>query len=55
MLLEMGLGIFKAPEFRIASMEDPVEFSSGKYLTVLTGVVDYALFSKQGKEISFDP
>jgi hypothetical protein len=48
LLLEMGLSVFKALEFRIASADDPLQHPSGKFLTVLTGSVDYALFSKQG-------
>ncbi|KIM34773.1 hypothetical protein M413DRAFT_404513 [Hebeloma cylindrosporum] len=44
-LRKMGLGIFKAPEFRIAY--DPVVILNGIYVTALTGSVDYAIISNE--------
>jgi len=40
----LNLAVCGAKEFRIASLENPVEILRGRFKTILTGYTDYAYF-----------
>ena len=40
----LNLAVYKANEFRIATLENPVEILRGRFKTILTGYTDYAYF-----------
>jgi hypothetical protein len=40
----LNLAMYKADEFRIATLENPVEIIRGRFKTILTGHTDFAYF-----------